>query len=529
MPEGIYKDIITNSEQVIVEPVELPDTAGDIVDRSVWNQFREIPTVTSVPEDTYEDIITDSDQVTVIPVEIPDTAGDITDRSARSHQLREGVNSNRNAYKEDDDPTDKVTSIANNLPGTVGPVTIRAEDIEMTRESFEDEGTCELGDRVIHSVIEQLHQGDHGRDDREGEPVQEHDALLLVASLVESREGSRWSRLVQAQVEAKEHKVGECEHGSREITTELVLLQSSHLIHEHTGVNPVPDHGVHQLMVGMHEGQGSSRWARVERRIETQEEDVDDEAGSLGQEHLLPGIRGEGGPQGAHDDTDVLVYAALCPELTGWKVFNFYTRASVTGRHSLGRVKSNLGKVIESQHSDICCTVIKEGLIELLASVTRNQLHGVTGRPRLIMNGVTNSVELAPEFGVTGKVLVLHFYEITDDVMVPVVMILHVQFINPVVAQAVINITHEVRVNRGITSTMIFHNANNSNIVDAEKQLLITPMVAQIILDFNHKARGLVTTQFYNFFIHFSLITTGKHLLVRFVPVGSSQSFRSCS
>ena len=169
------------------------------------------------------------------------------------------------------------------------------------------------------------------------------------------------------------------------------------------------------------------------------------------------------------------------------------------------------------------------GLLELIASDPRNQLHEVAGRPRFIMYGNTNSVELPPEFGVTGKVLVLHFYEITDDVMVPVVMILHVQFINPVVAQAVINFTNEVRVNRGITSTMIFHNANNSNIVDAEKQLLITPMVAQIILDFSHKARGLVTTQFYNFFIHFSLITTGKHLLVRFVPVGSSQAFRSCS
>ena len=98
----------------------------------------------------------------------------------------------------------------------MGTVQESFEDEEEVRESEflfrqpeQQQKACELGTRVILSVIERLHQGDLVRDGREGEPVQEHDALLLLASLVEGREGSRWSRLVQTQVESKEHDDGE--------------------------------------------------------------------------------------------------------------------------------------------------------------------------------------------------------------------------------------------------------------------------------------------------------------------------------
>ena len=76
---------------------------------------------------------------------------------------------------------------------------------QLFRQPKKHQKTCELGSRVTHSVIELLQQDDLVRDGREDEPIQEHDALLLVANLVEGRNGSRWSRLVRTKVESKEH------------------------------------------------------------------------------------------------------------------------------------------------------------------------------------------------------------------------------------------------------------------------------------------------------------------------------------
>ncbi len=68
----------------------------------------------------------------------------------------------------------------------MGTVKDSFEDEEEVKESEflfrqpeQQQKTCELGSRVILSVFEQLHQGDHGHDGHEGVPAHDHDALLL--------------------------------------------------------------------------------------------------------------------------------------------------------------------------------------------------------------------------------------------------------------------------------------------------------------------------------------------------------------
>ena len=200
-----------NIEQVTWPHPDHRGSASNICSET-GDSISDISTVTTGPEDNYKVIVTNNDQVIVKPDKIPDTAGDIVDRSVKNQPFR------GKSCKGKDEPTKKVTSVNNNLPGTVGPVNARIESMKMAKESFKDEvdvkeaeflfrkpekqlKASELDNRVIHSVIERLHRVLDVHDDELGH---EHDHLLLVAGLVEGSEGSRWSRLVKAQGVNKE-------------------------------------------------------------------------------------------------------------------------------------------------------------------------------------------------------------------------------------------------------------------------------------------------------------------------------------
>ena len=289
-------------------------------------------------------------------------------------------------------------------------------------------------------MIEQLHQDDLVHDDREVDPVEDHDALLVVANLVGGRSGSSWSRLVKTRVESIEQNAGE--NGAQEFSK----------------VNDPVHQEEHVVNVLVYADLGEELTVKHIHTFFT--------ASSVSEGLSLGRVTTNSGKFKNSLNSDC--YCTIITRMGD--LFELFA----TGPRS--QVHMIAGKPVSIVYGD--ANAVEQALeygeqvLRLPASwLTLN----TTWRPLLHLSksDVLGANWPFMKFGVESSTLVLPFDEVKEDVLQPLVLIIPMQFVAPYIAQTVTNFTTEIRRLGGFTNIKFYNNAVHVTFVEAGKQEIV--------------------------------------------------------